>query len=350
MKINSNLQDDGIITFPETILPVMDESVFTLRDKIEPLVIAQENLINDLSENIPDFSSISDAFSRANDTFTSISEPIQALGSSLSGINGIVTDFNLSLQTPVYDFINQPHLSLINAVTDSIKVNQEQLLSFVPNVQATLNQIIINSPNVINRISALDDIAVDYLGASLTLPIIENTSEKAEIEDLKKQIAKLNLRVNNLEDENRKARLTDITAYVSSKLEEYSPDLAGCFRGAMTTLIAGESEDFIGQVAESLTRVIEGLPFVINVGYKSVATGKKNQIKETLCDYLGLNNEGAEKHFLINQQASYYTVMSGVRHRKSNEYHIYSQNKNLFKALVIQVEAFIYTLVTYEKK
>ena len=116
----------------------------------------------------------------------------------------------------------------------------------------------------------------------------------------------------------------------------------------MATLIADQSEDLVGQVAESLTRIIEELPFLLTQRIYSLLIRRRIRLKN-LEDYLMLKNE-VKSHHLIRQQQGYYTVLSDIRHRNPSVYEMYNKDKNLFKALVVQIEAYIYILITYDGK
>ena len=345
--INLDGASDGFLS-PVKLIGI--DTPLTLQTKIEPLITAQANLIKNIAKFNPDLSIIAESLGRAGSVLSPIAESVQSLGSSLSAINKIAIESNLSLKIPSYDFVNEPFLSVLNSAADSIRINQNQLLSCVPNIKSNLSEITLGIPSTINQISSLGNIALDYLGSSPTLFPLGIELEESEVDILKKKVENLELKFEKLESESRNTKLTDITDIVSNKLERMSPDLAKCFRGAMATLIADQSEDLVGQVAESLTRVIEELPFLLTNKNRFSSNNKEEQIKEALEDYLGLEHGVKNIHHLIRQQQGYYTVLSGTRHRNQNVYKMYNKDINLFKALVIQIEAYIYILITYDGK
>ena len=239
--------------------------------------------------------------------------------------------------------------SILNSTADSIRINQDQLLSYIPDINSNLSQVTLGAPSVINQISSLGNITLDYLKSSPTSFPLGVVYKEPEIDILKKKVATLEERVEIFENESRNIKLTNITDKVSVVLEKINSNLAQCFRGAMATLIADQSEDLVGQVAESLTRIIEELPFLLTQKNIFSSNKKENKIKEALEDYLMLKNE-VKSHHLIRQQQGYYTVLSDIRHRNPSVYEMYNKDKNLFKALVVQIEAYIYILITYDGK
>lgn len=324
---------------------------FTLQTRIEPLLTAQAGLATSVSGFNFNKAVLNGSFWCENTMLFSAANPIHSLGSGLSMVSKIATDSNLLLKVPSYDYIREPILSMLGSAVDTIKVNQNQILSFIPNTKPSVNYA--TTPYLahnINQISSLGNIALGYLESSPSIFYSGIKSNDSEIDTYKKKIVNLELRVEKIENENRRTKLTDITNDVSNRLEIINPDLSKCFRGAMATLIADQSEDLVGQVAESLTRVIEELPFLLSNKKEFQSKNKEGKIREALENYLGLKQGKGYTNHIFLQQQGYYTVLSDIRHRNEDVYRFYNNDKNLFKAIVIQIEAYIYMLITFKNE
>ena len=82
-------------------------------------------------------------------------------------------------------FVNQPLVSILNSTADSIRINQDQLLSYIPDINSNLSQVTLGAPSVINQISSLGNITLDYLKSSPTSFPLGVVYKEPEIDILK---------------------------------------------------------------------------------------------------------------------------------------------------------------------
>ncbi len=318
----------------------------TLRAKMEPLFTGQSTLSHRIFELDHDLlESTRASIGNASKTLFPILESARVLGDTLSNVGRIAIDTEMLSVRPSYDFINKPLLATLNVAIDTVKINQERLAAFLPGIEDVSKSLMVNVPNQIMHINSLSNTALESLQSSSIL--FPAHVGDGKIENLKSRIDDLELKIDKLNEEKNDLSLTDITKEVVNKLDKIDPELAKCFKGAITTLMINKSEDLVAQVAESLTRIIENLPFKIadkNISYSSKKT--REMIIKALGGYLKVKEGDQNNHPLILQQESFYITLSDIRHRNSKIYKIYNDDRVRFKALIIQVEVYIYTLLT----
>lgn len=320
----------------------------TLHAKIETLISTQASLINSTVELSKIVGSSKEAMKLASAAVAPLSGTIQALGFNLSEISKVALRTDELLKIPTYDFVKSPMASALNVATDAIKINQDRILSILPNIQDIFGLAKIDTSNQISQISVLNSLAIGSLQSSDVLFPVFKTEKKDS--DIHEKIEKLELKINQLENKNENLVLTDITSNITKILEGLDGNIADCFKGAITTLLEAKSEDLVGQVAESLTRVVENLPFVLSKKQVYLSNNKEDKVVEALSFYLGVSKEEYKSNYLVMQQKTFYSILGNIRHRKSGAYKLYNKNKKLFKAFVMQIEAYIYILVTLKNE
>ncbi len=320
----------------------------TLHAKIEPLISVQASLINTLAEFNKITEPVKKSIVRASDVIGPLSGTIQALGLNLAEVSKVALKTDDLLKLTTYDFVKSPMASALNVATDAIKINQDRISSVLPCMQDIFGLAKIDTSNQISQISALNSLAIGSLQSSDVLFPVFKTKEKDS--DIREKIEKLELKIDQLENKNENLVLTDITSNITKILEGLDSDIADCFKGAITTLLEDKSEDLVGQVAESLTRVIEKLPFALSKKQVYSSNDKENNVIEALLLYLDIPKEEYKSDHLVMQQKSFYSILGNIRHRKSRAYKLYNKNKKLFKAFVMQIEAYIYILVTLKNE
>lgn len=312
------------------------------QSKIEPLIDFQSTLIDSASKltnvSIPTI----ETFNKIDDVIRPISESIQSLGFSLSGISNIALKNDQLLKPPIYDFAVNPMISALNAAADTIKISQNRLAEILPSIELFNTSKIFESTQQINQINSLRTIAVDTLLKSpVYLPI---TQEEEKIRRMDSKISAIEEKIDKLNDKNRTLAVSEISENIVDLLQSLDPEIAKRFKGAIATL-SSESEDLVAQVAESLTRIIEDLPYIISGKEKKATKDRKNEISLILAKYLGVPENEISSNHLIIQQHSYYSTLSTIRHRNA-DYQTYEKDRFRFKALVIGIESYIYILLT----
>jgi phage shock protein A len=126
--------------------------------------------------------------------------------------------------------------------------------------------------------------SLDTLQSSATL--FPDRKEQ-KLEELDDKVTVLEIKIKTLTQEKNSLIFSDITKEVSDELEKIDSELAKCFRGAIRTLEEDRSEDLVAQVAESLTRVVENLPFKLaQKGTKFIEKKKSTMITNAMKEYL----------------------------------------------------------------
>lgn len=318
----------------------------TLHSKIEPLISTQTFLTDSVAELTKIIEPTKESMVQIGNIVNPLTGSMQVLGSSLAEVSKIALKTDDLLKVPTYDFVNSPVAATLNVAVDAIKINQNKIESIFPYTQDVYDPSKMSVSNQISQISALNSIAIKSLESSNVLfPVPEI---KENISDISEKVAKLELKINQLRDKNENIVLTNITSDIIKILKELDDDITDWFKGAMRNLIEAKNEDLVGQVAESLTRVIEKLPLILSKKQVFLSTNKEDNAIEALSFYFGTPKEKYKNNHLIMQQKSYYAILGNIRHRKSCAYKFYNRNKKLFKAFVVQVEAYIYILLTFK--
>jgi len=260
------------------------------------------------------------------------------LSDGLEKVYNTASVTNELLNHPIYDHLNNPMGSVLNAAVDSLKIGQERMMSVI---QDNVGIASIKVANQVSQINTLNNMAIDSLNLSPALFPAENSDDK--IANLNEKIQKLESKVIDITEKSDKIYLTDITENIMKILDELDSDIAQCFRGAMTILLEAKSEDMVGQVAESLTRVIEKLPFCLSKKTFPSNVNKTN-VRNAICSLEFVLENDID--YLVEQQHYYYSTLGSIRHRNKKIYNQYNNDYALFNALAIQAEAFIYILIT----
>ena len=317
----------------------------TLHLKIEPLIGIQTILIDSATKLSQFYEPTKRSIEQVSVLISPIAESIRSLGSSLAEVSKTALATGELLKVPTYDFLNSPITSALNASVDAIKIGQERIMSIMPDNKRIADLLDIGISSQVSQISALNSIALDSLQSSPVLFPVPRTDEK--ISNLDEKIQSLESKIIHLENKNNDLSLTDITANIIKILENLDEEIADCFKGAMTTLLDAKGKDMVAQVAESLTRVIERLPF--SLSKKSIPLKiNKNSIYDAIGGLTGITKDEAEH--LVEQQHYFYSTLGLIRHRNKKIFNLYNTDHSRFKALVVQTEAYIYILLTFGNK
>lgn len=321
----------------------------TLQTKLEPLFSAQSALSTSISAL--DFglsASTKASISAINTSLSPVLESVRSLSDTLVNVGKLTIDARLLSAKPSYDFLNNPLWATLSTTMDAIKIGQDRLNTSLLSIGDTSISSYFSTPNQVTNIGILGNMSLGALQSSIFLPPV--VTDKERINKLDTKVVSLEEKVERLSVEKDALSLTDITKQVAQELEKVDSELAKCFKGAMTTLIANQSEDLVAQVSESLTRVVENLPFRL-IEWNITLSEKKTKLKivEALGNYLNLSEEDRNKNALISQQKAFYDTLCEIRHRNTT-YGIYSNDRDRFRALVTQIETFIYILLTYKNE
>lgn len=321
----------------------------TLQTKLEPLFSAQSALSASISAL--DFglsASTKASISAINTSLSPVLESARSLSDTLANIGKLTIDTQLLATKPSYDFLNNPLCATLSTTMDSIKIGQDRLNTSLLSIGDTSISSYFSRPNQITNIGILGNMSLGALQSSVIIsPVV---TDKERINKLDNKVISLEEKVKILSAEKDTLSLTDITKQVAQELEKVDSELAKCFKGAMRTLIEDQNEDLVAQVAESLTRVVEKLPLRLVNESILIADEKDARIVEALSRYLNLQENNKSENCLVSQQKAFYSTLGSIRHRNPNIYKIYNNDRNRFRALVTEVETFVYILLTYKNE
>ncbi len=268
-----------------------------------------------------------------------IGNAVTLINGNLEKVGAFASNVGLYSQKSSYDLVNKPLLSTLNIASDAISTNQMFASTALSNVyhQPRITQSAISH---IGRLTTLSDVALDMYQSPVPSIKIEKTDEK--IDNVSREVKRLANEIEAIKNKKRENDLSEIKSEIVNHLGKIDKEMEDKFKGAINA-IESENEDYVAQSAESLTRLIEMLPY--HLGAK-VEQGMKKEVQITkgLAKYLNV----PEDHYLALQQQSFYAVLGGIRHGNKEIYPIYNKNKPRYKALVMQIEAYIYTLLTYK--
>ncbi|MBU0998744.1 hypothetical protein KKG24_00325 [Patescibacteria group bacterium] len=314
----------------------------TLHSKIDPLIGVQTALMDSATKLAQIYEPVKESMGKIGALISPVAETVQLLGTNLAEVSKTAIATGELLNAPTYDFLKSPMASILNVSTDAIQIGQERIMSIMPDSKGTTTLLEIGVSGQISQISALNSIALDSLQSSPILFPVSKTDEK--ISDLDNKIQLLESKIIHLEKNNDNLFLTDITSNIVKILEDLDDEIADCFKGAIRTMLDNKNKDLVGQVSESLTRVVEKLPLVLVKVNSRVR--KEEKIKLAMLEYLDKLPDQYEKESLIIQQKSFYSVFGILRHRNAKQYKMFKNDISRFKSLVIIFESFIYTLIT----
>lgn len=341
IDIWSGIQDTGreLVRIDETINSVVIPETFHL--KIEPLIKIQTDLMDYSTKLSQFYEPAKESIEQVGTLFSPVVESVRVLGTSLAEISRTALATGELLKVPTYDFLNSPITSALNASVDAIKIGQERIISIMPDNKRIADLLDISISSQVSQINALNSIALDSLQSSPVLFPIPKTDEK--ISNLDEKMQSLESKIIHLENKNNDFSLTDITANIIKILENLDDEIADCFKGAMRTINNDKNEDLVGQVSESLTRVVERLPLVL--ARVDLSVKKDRDTTQALLKYLDKLPDQYEKDSLMLQQKSFRSLFGILRHRNAKQYRIYKKDIFRFKSLVISFESFVYTLI-----
>ena len=181
----------------------------------------------------------------------------------------------------------------------------------------------------------------------------EDSVKDEESREIKNKIQELDEQIKEIKDRKLRLIISDYTKEVKEWLEGIEDSLARIFQGAIDVLDDGVSQDAVAQSAESMTRLLERLPEPLakKVGVTLTESEIKRKNWEALALYVGVPvsfNEGS-LHHVVKMQHVFYSTFCEIRHRNVEVFTMYQNDLPLYRALLLQVEAFLYTLMKARK-
>lgn len=268
------------------------------------------------------------------------------LNESIGGIQSLAVNTGRLMVQPSNNFIGDPigtslgvalnavgsHVSL---VTNSVQ-NNSNLIAGMATIQDSTN------------ILKLNNYALDLLNQ----PNIISTIPEREKHDVTDQLHKMNNKIKDLEEklaetkaERKDKEISEITNKVRELLEKFGEDIIKMFDGAYQVLLDDLNKERIPHSAESMSRLMESLPEKL-CKETSSHKDKASIVVFRLSKFIGISRfEEGKNHDLVKRQHIFYEVFSNIRHRNKN-IATYLEDINLYKALLLQAEAYLYELLT----
>jgi len=274
---------------------------------------------------------------------------------SLSQFNKVTIESGLMDAIPQINFGLDPINSSLGIALDTLD-QQKSVLTDAMNSLSDAFQLpgnIVNDLTTLTESVKLNDLALGSIEASIISPSVSSLSSFSspsllidesddEMRELNERIEDLESKVKDLKKERNHRTLSLITEKVILLLREFSDELGDRFNSVCLTIFNGENCERIPHAAESMTRIIEDLPMILGDAPDTVGKSKENAAK-FLGKFLKLDDTAILCHKLIAKQHEFYDVFSGIRHRNPSRY---LTDINMFEALLLQAEAYIYELLT----
>ncbi len=321
----------------------MSNSVVTIGQKIEPLLKIQQQLtdstysINSIIQKTPtiDFNQ-----------FSYISEKTIQTKTSLEMIQDFALKSNSLFNATNYDFLINPISSTLNIAVDNVALQQKNILKDLDSI-VKIGTIVSPKFNEWDSTSLkINNIALNALRESPYLfPSPRITTIPFSRDPTTERIEKLENEVKYLKNKKEKNIIIEINYEVEKLLLEIHGPLSKMFKGAYEVI--DQNDDSLAQSAESMTRLLENLPFHLVKEFKPKEKIKEKIIKEILAKHLSLESNSLDEinHPLITQQHQFYETFSQIRHRNNKIYSEFEKDPARYKALLIQVEGFLYQLI-----
>lgn len=269
-------------------------------------------------------------------TLSQLGNAVDLVGNNIESMSTIATTSGVLGIAPDYNLTGVPDVAGISIASDNVMTAQGYIQSGITKLTsdpAIATETFLHS----DRIATLNDTALNT--AIFELPIAPTMDDR--LNKIEKKFDEIKDEITELKIKKRQSDIDEAEEEISSRLEKINPQLKSKFIGAVQSLNT-KNEDYIAQSAESLTRIIEKLPFELGAEVDK-DLGKKDQITKALVEYLGVE----ENHYLVTQQSTFYSTLSSIRHGNEDIYPYYVENPSKYKALVLQVESYIYTILTF---
>lgn len=320
------------------------DGAITIQQRIEPLFEAQKMI----SKSLQGFThNINKSTLAVNNGLHLINQSIAGVEESLVKLTDFAGNAGILSSELTNDFISQPLSASASLFADNISLKQESILGLInsPKASTQLGNATAISGILKAEPLAMSGLAIDTLKESSFLfpgmPIVKETEEN-------KRITKLEEDVEKLRRDKKERTENQFTKDVEMLLKKIDIELFQMFKGAYD--VVGQTDDSLGQSAESMTRLLEKLPHKLSPKFQPKSPNKKESIREILADYLNINYENIKNiyHPLIDPQCSFYETFSQIRHRNVEIYSIYKKDPAQYKALLIQTEAFLYQVLSFK--
>jgi hypothetical protein len=321
----------------------LSDSAITIGQKIEPLLKIQQQLtdsafsINAVMQKIPTIDSTRLSY---------LSEGAIQAGKSLQTIQDLTLKSSSLFREVNYDLLINPISSALSIAVDNVALQQKTILGDLDSI-AKIGTIVsprFNKWN--NTLLEISDVALETLRESPYLfPDLKTTTIPVFKDPTTERIERLEDEVKDLKDKQEKDSIIKIDSEVEKLLSKIDDSLSKMFKGAYAVI--NQNDDSLAQSAESMTRLLEKLPFCLVKNFESQENTKEKTIKEILAIHLSIKYDSVNNinHPLIDQQHYFYKTFSQIRHRNDKIYKEFEKDPARYKALLLQVEGFLYQLI-----
>lgn len=270
-------------------------------------------------------------------TLGQVGNAVDLIGTNIEKVGSIAVNSGLINSAPSYDFVNHPGATAINIATDSIATSQRFTAEVLGNDTISPNLASETLAHV-GRLYAFNDSALSMSGIANSLA----TGSDVKIEKIQENVNQILEDIEKLKSQKRNIDLTDAENEIAIMLDSIDEELGEKFHGAVKA-IKNENEDYVAQSAASLSSLLELL--ARSFGAKEQDELKKDEwIKKGLSEYLGVD----KNHYLVVQQPAFFNTLAGIRHGNTEIYPLYRDDKPRYKVFVLQIEGYIYSLITFK--
>jgi len=281
-----------------------------------------------------------------NEYSGAISDSLNTLGSSVGQLQKMTIDAGLLNTIPKLNFIADPINTSLGLALESMEKQKSILTTTIGAFadQLSVSQNMLASLSSATATTTLNNLALDVLSETSIHAVTSpwhNSISSIFLPESKPEIEIMEKKLNGLKKEKEQKGLSVLTDKVKSLLSGISSDLSDKFKATCLVIFDKDNKDGIAQCAESMTRLIEDLPSLLSPNTIIGSEGAKKAACMRLTEYLSAETHN---HDLILKQHLFYDIFSDIRHRRAKKY---LENPLLFKALLIQTEAYIYELLTY---
>lgn len=321
----------------------ISDSMITIGQRIEPLLKIQRQL----TDSAYSISSVVQKIPTINLTQLSyISQGAIQAGKSLEAIQDLTLKSNSLFKEANYDLLVNPISSALNIAVDNVALQQKTILVDLDSITRLGS---IASPKFNEWGSAslkINDVALGALKESPYLfPDIRTTPVSILKDPATERIEKLEDEVRSIKNKKERNIIIEINHEVEELLSKIDGSLVKMFKGAYA--VVNQNDDSLAQSAESMTRLLENLPSFLVKNFKPQDRTKEGAIKEMLAVHLLIKYDSVNdiNHPLVTQQHYFYETFSQIRHRNNKVYTEFEKDPARYKALILQVEGFLYQLI-----
>ncbi len=298
-----------------------------LSDKIYANIGSQSALVSDYDGLV---------LTGTSATVAQLGNAVDLIGNNIESVNSLATTSGLLGKSPTYDLVGSPTVATLNIATDNLSTAQgytHSAFAKLENDSLIVSSLALHS----NRITTLNDAALNT--AIFDIPVSPAIDER--VEKVEKKMLEINEKLTEIKIQKRETDINDTEEEIAALLNGLEKRLGEKFRGAIQ-VINQKNDDYIAQSAASLSGVLEKM--LPSLGIDEQQGNKQACIKKGLAKYLGV----PENHYLVQQQPAFFDTLGGIRHDNPEVYKLYSEDESRYKALVLQIEGYIYTLLTYK--